>query len=439
MAKDRPNTDPLGLKLQGIRAMIHEGQLVRAAKALNAAQQAQPQDPRIPLLGMRLAERVGNSQDAVTAARRALQLAPGWHVAQIELARVLTRLQKHDEAMQLAMQAVANNADEPQVMAGAINVARYAGRTEQAIQWAEDTLRRFPDDGGIRIFLARYLQSLHRYDEARAHYQYLHEQLPTHQESLQGLIACALRQEQSDEAQKWADELLALDADNDVCQYWHALAYGKTPATQPAQIVRELFDNQAARFDIHLVRELQYQAPERIAEILKQSFPSLEFGLLDLGCGTGLVGLHLGRIQGHIIGVDLSQAMIDQAAQHQLYSKFYRTNILDAVRETPAAHYEAITCADTLTYVGAAQPVIEGAQRILKPGGIFIFTCEAAQEDEAELVLRDTGRYAHKAPHIRNLCEAAGFADIQIEELPQLRLEAGQPVAGFLVTARKAA
>jgi predicted TPR repeat methyltransferase len=37
---------------------------------------------------------------------------------------------------------------------------------------------------------------------------------------------------------------------------------------------------------------------------------------------------------------------------------------------------------------------------------------------------------------VERLCRAAGFDEVVIEELPALRLEGGQPLPGFLVTAR---
>ena len=53
-------------------------------------------------------------------------------------------------------------------------------------------------------------------------------------------------------------------------------------------------------------------------------------------------------------------------------------------------------------------------------------------------MLRETSnRYAHKASAVERLCRAAGFDEVVIEELPALRLEGGQPLPGFLVTARK--
>ena len=434
-----PSTaDPFTLELQHIRGLIEANQLPQAAQALNAAQKKAPKDARLPLLGMRMAERVGNLENATQAARRALALAPDWQVAQIELALLLARQKQGDEAMRLAMQALANAPRDAQVMVGAINVALFSERHDQTLAWAEEGARRFPDNAGIRLFLARFLVAQDRPADAVGHYEFILERLPHHEETLQGLLSCALKMRDQPRARTYAERLLALKPFDENARYWHAVVHDQTPRTQPAQVVTGIFDGYADQFDVHLVRGLQYRVPERVAQILLEHHPDRRFNLLDLGCGTGLVGVYLGRIEGHIIGVDLSEKMIEQAARHQLYSRFHRVNVLDALRETPAEHYEAITCTDVLVYVGELAPVIPNALRILKPGGHFIFSCEAAGEDEADLVLREaSNRYAHKASAVERQCREAGFDEVTIEHLPTLRMEGGQPLPGFLVTARK--
>lgn len=430
--------DTLTLALQHIRGLIEARQLRQAAEQLNALQPKAPQDARLPLLGMRLAERAGNRAGAVYSARRALALAPGWHVAQIELAKLLAPQSAHaDEAMNLATQALASQPRDAQVMVGAINIALAAGRGEQCRAWAEEAVRRFPDDAGIQLFLARLLDSQGEPAEAVARYEAVLARAPNLDNALLGLTYSALRAGDGARAQMAADRLLALKPDDEQVRYWHALAHGQTPATQPSNVVASLFDGFADRFDMHLVRGLQYQVPRLVAEQLLALHPDRAFNLLDLGCGTGLVAVYLGPIQGHIIGVDLSEKMIQQAARHNLYSRFHNINVLDALRETPAEHYEAITCTDVLVYVGELAPVIPNALRILKPGGHFIFSCETAAEGEADVVLRPSGRYAHKASAVERQCREAGFDDVRIEHLPTLRTEGGQPLPGFLVTAHK--
>ncbi|MBV5324494.1 MAG: methyltransferase domain-containing protein, partial [Rhodospirillaceae bacterium] len=188
-----------------------------------------------------------------------------------------------------------------------------------------------------------------------------------------------------------------------------------------------LFDGMDEQYDMHMVRGLGYQLPKRVAEQLVARNPEKDFNLLDLGCGTGLLGVCLGSMQGFLIGVDSSVKMIEQAARHGIYDRFHNVSLLDALR----------TCLDVLIYVGDAATVIPNSARILKTGGEFIFSCETAPEDGPDLVLQNSQRYAHKRSHIEALCKQAGFS-VSTEELV-LRQEGGQPVQGFVVTATKTA
>lgn len=442
-----PTADHFTVELQRISGLIEAKELLQAAHALNAAQQQATSDPRVFLLGMRLAEQAGNLENAIKAARRALALAPQWHIAQIELALLLARQNQSDEAIQLATQALAAAPNDAHVMAVAINTAHFAKRREQLQAWAEESVRRFSDadDLGLRMFLAQYLANQRRYGEAIEHFEYIGQRVPHHPVVLRGLLNCALNVGGHEEkARAYADQLLAVVPDEPSAIYWHAVAHGKTPLTQPHDLVSGLFDEFAETFDRHVVRDLQYRVPERMAEILRDTYPDRRFNLLDLGCGTGLVGVYLqhtiGRIEGALIGVDLSEKMIEQAARHGIYARFHQVNVLDALEATPAQHYEVITCADVLIYVGDLAPVVPNALRILKPDGYFLFSCEAAGEDEADLVLREkTNRYSHKATAVERLCREAGFDEVTIEHLPALRVENGEPVSGFLVIAHRPA
>ena len=65
----------------------------------------------------------------------------------------------------------------------------------------------------------------------------------------------------------------------------------------PSSYVEELFDNYAENFENHLVKKLKYST-KRVKDIIlkytnKKSFKSV----LDLGCGTGLVGLEMKKFQ----------------------------------------------------------------------------------------------------------------------------------------------
>jgi predicted TPR repeat methyltransferase len=230
----------------------------------------------------------------------------------------------------------------------AASIAHNSGAMEQALEWTRRGATGHPDDAQLRLALARTLSEFKRHAEARPHFDWLEERFPNDGHVLLGQLGCALAAGDNEAARQYADRAREILPDDQNVLYWHAVAHGRTPPTQPAAAVASLFDRLADRFDSLWAHDLQYRVPERIAQILNQLHPERRFNLLDLGCGTGFVGACLGRIDGHIVGVDLSERMIEQAHRRGVYSKFHRINMLDALTHTPADHYEVITCADVL-------------------------------------------------------------------------------------------
>jgi predicted TPR repeat methyltransferase len=244
----------------------------------------------------------------------------------------------------------------------------------------------------------------------------------------QGETEAALEDIRSLEEKYPADPTLA---------YYASLARAEIPRNTPAHLHQAMFDDLAERFDKHLVLGLNYQLPKIVAGQLIARHPNKDFNLLDLGCGTGLLGLFLGPMQGYLIGVDSSLKMIEEAAKHGVYDRFHNVDLLDALKNTPANEYDVLTLLDVLIYIGDPELVLPNAARILKPGGELIFSCETAPEEGPDFVLQGSHRYAHKRSHIESLCKQAGFS-VSTEELV-LRQEGGQPLQGFVVTAIKTA
>jgi hypothetical protein len=75
-------------------------------------------------------------------------------------------------------------------------------------------------------------------------------------------------------------------------EHLSAAATGVSTMRAPEGYVTNLFDSVARQFEHHLVGELEYQVPEALAKLV---LPELKAKacVIDLGCGTGLVGTAL--------------------------------------------------------------------------------------------------------------------------------------------------
>jgi predicted TPR repeat methyltransferase len=430
--------DPFVKRLHTIQHLISSGKLSEAAQRLNAALKSSPRDARVYLLGMRLAEAAGNPKGAQESARKAVDVAPDWPVAVTELAFLLARQNQFKDAVAFAEKAVRMDGNNPEVLARVVDIAHRAQNFELAIEWLERAAAISPDSTHIKLLLARDWRLTGEHGRALAAYHGLLEKSPANSHALMGRAQTALANGDLALALKDCEALLALHPDDEEVLFYLELARGNTPKRQPARMVRSMYDGLAELFDQHLVVALKYKLPRDVAGIINERYPERKLNVLDLGCGTGLLGACLGRIDGALVGVDLSTKMIEQALRHGVYDKFHNVDLLDALAATPESLYDAIAALDVFVYVGDLSKAVPDAFRILRGGGHLIFSCETALENEPDLILRPTQRFAHKASHMEAICRAAGFEQVTLETMT-LRYEKGEPVEGFLVIARKPA
>ncbi|MFG5777678.1 methyltransferase [Comamonas sp. J-3] len=428
--------DPIRKYLDTARHQIAVGNLTGAAQTLNDARRRAPRDARLFMLASLMAEKSGNLEGALDAMQRCVTLAPGWTPGLLEQALLFARHNRRQEAQETAEKAIALEPDNAHVIAGMVDIAHRVGNTDMAIRHLQNALKLAPEDRTLRRYLAVDLGSVHKYDEALAILEPLINEKPD--DHLARIARVQMLQERGTMADALPDTtaLLELKADDKIYQYYHQLAQGQVPNQVPVELTTHMFDEMASVYDAHMVRNLRYYLPKQVADQLLALYPDRRFNLLDLGCGTGLLGACLGPIDGYILGVDMSSNMLAEAAKHKVYYKFHQVNLLEALAATPAETFEAITALDVLIYVGDLQQTLADAYRVLQPGGVLIFSCEHGDVTGPDSQLQPFGRYTHTLSSTVRLAKAAGFDRVETKDV-DLRMEMGQPVDGFLVTAFK--
>jgi predicted TPR repeat methyltransferase len=164
--------------------------------------------------------------------------------------------------------------------------------------------------------------------------------------------------------------------------------------------------------------------------------------VLDLGCGTGLVGVEIGSRSRRLVGIDLSPNMIERARARNLYTELRCTDLMRgiAMEQAEQARYDVVTAADVFIYVGKLDAVVPAVRKVLNPGGLFAFSAEAL-EATGEIPPRGyrlgvMGRYAHSAEYLRQLAELNGF-HVELLRSIRIRLEHRRPVEGWLTVWRR--
>lgn len=198
--------------------------------------------------------------------------------------------------------------------------------------------------------------------------------------------------------------------------------------------VEQVFDAFAASFDSILTR-LEYSGP-RLVEAWLQQHQQCFANALDLGCGTGLVGQVLRPFVETLVGVDLSQRMLDHAAERGIYQHLHHAELSAFFLLAEPSHYALISCMDTLTYIGQLAPVLALIHARLQPGGILLCSTERLDDPGLHYRLNTSGRYSHSPAWLAALLREQGFV---IEDMLDavIRKEAGYPLPGQFIAARR--
>lgn len=97
--------------------------------------------------------------------------------------------------------------------------------------------------------------------------------------------------------------------------------------------------------------------------------------VLDLGCGGGFMSEALAERQADVIGVDPSEAAIQEAQSHAHRQGLQIDYKVGTGEQIPLedSSVNAVICVDVLEHVQDLDAVLGEVRRVLKPGGVFYF------------------------------------------------------------------
>lgn len=229
------------------------------------------------------------------------------------------------------------------------------------------------------------------------------------------------------------------------------------------EFVSALFDDFAETFDAKL-ESLGYKVPGLVGdaakELLVSSGQSSYRSALDAGCGTGLAGRYLRPlVEGSLVGIDLSQKMLDLAAKctlskgcglkdedsaagkeddKPLYDHLASLDLETTTLEEVGAKsgFDIITAADVFVYFGDLEKLLSNFAKLSDStgphGAHLIFSCERIEETEdSKWKLQKSGRYAHTKSYVVQTAADAGYELVGYDEITP-RYEKGEPVKGHL-------
>jgi predicted TPR repeat methyltransferase len=152
--------------------------------------------------------------------------------------------------------------------------------------------------------------------------------------------------------------------------------------TDPTDVAR-LYDAWADEYDGDLV-SWDYRAPRLTVERLVAAQPGAG-PVLDVGCGTGLVGRRLQAAGfGDVVGIDLSARSLELAEETGAYRALHRVDLQTSPVPFDDDTFAAVVCVGVMTYLPDTAAVVTEFCRVARPGGPVLFTQREDLWDERD-------------------------------------------------------
>lgn len=358
-------------------------------------------------------KQLGKNADALAPMQKATELLPNDAEAFSNLGANLQDMGQSNEAvinLHHALRINSRNADAHLNLGVALQALGSLDEAEKSYRRA---LRIKPDFAVAHGNLGTILQSAGRWTEALAHFRQRARLLPG----------------------------------NAVDQHLIASLTGQNTERAPTRYVEDVFDSYAVSFDAHLQHTLHYDVPGRLMQLVSRALASTEkWDVLDLGCGTGLVGKEFAPFAKNMVGVDLSRKMLERAYARKLYQRLEQSDLLPMMQSESTSSFDVIVSADVFIYLGRLDEVIAEVGRLLRPGGIFAFSIENCDTSSKvgthagppDYQLKNTGRYGQS---IQYLARLSSLNDLRVRDVvaTTIRSDHGNSVDGYICLWEKVA
>lgn len=198
------------------------------------------------------------------------------------------------------------------------------------------------------------------------------------------------------------------------------------------------FNEFAETFENSLVNVLSYSAHKNLVKYLFDKIDtSKKYNILDIGCGTGLVGKELKAIAEVLVGVDLSSNMLKEAQKKEVYTDLVEDEIENFLEKQAQNSFDIITSTDVFIYIGELEKTFEKSSKVLKEGGLLTFSIELEENRDVDYHLNGTGRFSQSENYIKRLASENGF-EILTSQKEAIRKEKKDDVQGMVFILKKA-
>jgi predicted TPR repeat methyltransferase len=194
------------------------------------------------------------------------------------------------------------------------------------------------------------------------------------------------------------------------------------------------FDAKAATWDADARR--QAMAADLVAAIAARIPLAAGQGLLDVGCGTGLIGLPLAERTGRVLGIDVSAGMVERFTAKAAGRSGVAAEVRDLIADPlPAGSIDVVVSAMAFHHIAPVEAMLRSLAGCLAPGGWLAI---------ADLESEDGSFHDEPVPHLGfapsaflALMHDAGLQPLAQERVHVMRKANGRDYPIFLALARK--
>lgn len=354
-----------------------------------------------------LLNELGRLKEAEVSYKKAIELKPDYAEAHSNLAIILKEQSRLKEAEACYRQAIKLKPDYAEAHYNMGNTLKELGRLEEAEACYKKAIKLKPDYVKAYNNLGVMLQEQGRLDEAEVSYKKAITLKPDYADFYANLGNTLRDQDKLLEAKLNYKKAIELKSDSKKFKHIFDALTGKTTNFAPREYVEVLFDNYAINFENSLVNKLEYKTPNKIVEMIVAKNPNIQLGsVLDLGCGTGLIGDEIKKYCSNLEGVDLSKLMLEKASAKNIYDKLEHKDIVEYL-STEDLDFNYFISSDVFVYVGNLSEIFRLIKSRNKSKGKFVFSTEHTDRDG--FFLEQTGRYSHSKKYIESLCNKFGY------------------------------
>lgn len=424
------------------QVLLELKQAPAAIEPLRAAVIAQKSNPSFRMMYAAALHLSGDLDAAEKQYREVLRLAPTAEIAEYNVANLLKQRGDTSGAIRALQTLIAKKPRFKDALAVLADLLASQGEEAQAVKLINQALALDARHGLTWRMAGRMAERSGNIDQALDCFGKSSEFAPDDAEAWFHLGSMQARKGNAPEALTAFKRAYEIEPTNEKYAFMYKQASATDIGAQmPESYVRELFDQYAHTFDKSLVEGLGYQTPARIAEqiapwLATRATTPPTLRVLDLGCGTGLMGPLVAPSAATLVGVDLSPKMLENA-QGRGYTALHAAELVAFLQSSAAASYDLIVATDVFNYFGDLSAVFTEARRVLAPSGLFAFSVEAlntpadSTANDTPFRLGASSRFQHQESYIRSLAAQSGLL-VQSAQRATLRKESTHDVEGIL-------